>query len=100
MKQAIYLFLMILLTSNLFIGCSTTMPKQGENGWDGIKLFKPVPDQQIFIADDKTEIKYLEVTKEYVLLSVNDYLEICALLESAVIWNRKMFFDYIKIKVP
>jgi len=97
----IFLFLIILLISNLLlIGCSTTKPKQGENGWDGIKLYKPIPEQQKFIAADKTEIKYMAITNQYLLISVNDYLEICALIESAVLWNKKMFFNYLKEKPP
>jgi hypothetical protein len=93
---------LIIITACLFIvsGCSTTKPVQGESGWDGIKLYKPIPDKELFIAADKSTIKYTEIDSKYILMSVEDYLEICALLESAVFWNKKIFFEYIKQKPP
>lgn len=65
--------------------------------WDGVRTYKPVLSSRAFLSADQKSVAFESpALMDYVLLSVQDYLELAALIQAGVIWNRKQFFDYLK----
>jgi hypothetical protein len=90
-----YIFVLLLL----FSACSTFSTKRpiagDDTGFVAITLYKPVPDSGIFASPGKIPILMSSPNiMDYVLISVSDYLELAALIQSCQIWNRRMFTDY------